>query len=85
MCTTITYQLFMSHSLVQQQRTKHVEMDIHFVREKVRLGYVCVIKWVIIPTLITVGMRGGVGVILRCFKNSGRCVGPTSLSLNLEM
>ena len=27
---------------VQHQRTKHVEIDIHFVREKVALGRLCV-------------------------------------------
>ncbi|KAK4359715.1 hypothetical protein RND71_021944 [Anisodus tanguticus] len=30
----------MSHNPVQHQRTKHIEMDIHFVREKVALGEV---------------------------------------------
>ncbi|KAD5803001.1 hypothetical protein E3N88_14361 [Mikania micrantha] len=28
---------------VQHQRTKHVEIDIHFVREKVRMGHVRVL------------------------------------------
>ncbi|KAK4374908.1 hypothetical protein RND71_005585 [Anisodus tanguticus] len=32
--------IYMSHNLVQHQRTKHIEMDIHFVREKVALGQV---------------------------------------------
>ncbi|XP_021718914.1 uncharacterized protein LOC110686623 [Chenopodium quinoa] len=30
--------IYLSGNLVQHQRTKHVEMDIHFVREKVALG-----------------------------------------------
>ncbi|KAJ9566714.1 hypothetical protein OSB04_002680 [Centaurea solstitialis] len=35
--------VFLSHNPVQHQRTKHVEIDIHFVREKVRLGQVRVL------------------------------------------
>nr|KYP48682.1 Copia protein [Cajanus cajan] len=27
--------IYLSNNLVQHQRTKHIEMDIHFVREKV--------------------------------------------------
>ncbi|KAK4352549.1 hypothetical protein RND71_028067 [Anisodus tanguticus] len=32
--------IYMSHNPVQHQRTKHIEMDIHFVREKVARGQV---------------------------------------------
>ncbi|XP_076934027.1 uncharacterized protein LOC143600139 [Bidens hawaiensis] len=35
--------VYLSHNPVQHQRTKHVEIDIHFVREKVRLGHVRVL------------------------------------------
>ncbi|KAK4348838.1 hypothetical protein RND71_031593 [Anisodus tanguticus] len=35
--------IYLSHNLVQHQRTKHIEMDIHFVREKVALGHVKVL------------------------------------------
>lgn len=35
--------VYMSHNPVQHQRTKHVEMDIHFVHEKVTLGHICVL------------------------------------------
>lgn len=35
--------VYMSHNPVQHQRTKHVEMDIHFVREKVALGHIRVL------------------------------------------
>ncbi|XP_035829996.1 uncharacterized mitochondrial protein AtMg00810-like [Helianthus annuus] len=35
--------IYLSHNPVQHQRTKHVEIDIHFVREKVRLGAVRVL------------------------------------------
>jgi hypothetical protein len=32
-----------SINLVQQQRTKHIEIDLHFVREHVAVGDVCVL------------------------------------------
>ncbi|KAK9069547.1 hypothetical protein SSX86_011451 [Deinandra increscens subsp. villosa] len=35
--------VYLSENPVQHQRTKHVELDIHFVREKVRLGQVKVL------------------------------------------
>ncbi|KAJ0568595.1 putative RNA-directed DNA polymerase [Helianthus annuus] len=35
--------VYLSDNPVQHQRTKHVELDIHFVREKVRLGQVRVL------------------------------------------
>jgi hypothetical protein len=37
----------MSSNPVHHQRTKHIEIDIHFVREKVALGHVCVLH---VPT-----------------------------------
>lgn len=35
--------VYLSHNPMQHQRTKHVEIDIHFVREKVRMGQVHVL------------------------------------------
>ncbi|MFS7986065.1 putative RNA-directed DNA polymerase [Helianthus anomalus] len=35
--------VYLSDNPVQHQRTKHIEIDIHFVREKVRLGHVRVL------------------------------------------
>ncbi|KAI3797236.1 hypothetical protein L1987_32491 [Smallanthus sonchifolius] len=35
--------VYLSENPVQHQRTKHVEIDIHFVREKVRLGQIRVL------------------------------------------
>ena len=35
--------IYLSGNLVQHQRTKHIEMDIHFVREKVAKGEVRVL------------------------------------------
>ena len=39
--------IFLSGNPVQHQRTKHIQMDIHFVREKVALGQVRVLH---VPT-----------------------------------
>ncbi|KAK4353197.1 hypothetical protein RND71_028715 [Anisodus tanguticus] len=35
--------VYLSHNLVQHQRTKNIEMDIHFVREKVAMSHVRVL------------------------------------------
>ncbi|KAK4378517.1 hypothetical protein RND71_000379 [Anisodus tanguticus] len=35
--------IYLSHNPVQHHRTKHIEMDIHFVREKVVIGHVKVL------------------------------------------
>ncbi|GKE44464.1 ribonuclease H-like domain-containing protein, partial [Tanacetum coccineum] len=35
--------VYMSANLVQHQRTKHIEIDIHFVRDIVTVGHVCVL------------------------------------------
>jgi len=35
--------IYLSCNPVQHQRTKHIEMDIHFVREKVARGQACVL------------------------------------------
>lgn len=35
--------VYLSNNPVQHQRTKHIEIDIHFVREKVRLGHIKVL------------------------------------------
>ncbi|KAI3799572.1 hypothetical protein L1987_34871 [Smallanthus sonchifolius] len=39
--------VYLSDNPVQHQRTKHVEIDIHFVREKVRIGHIKVLH---VPT-----------------------------------
>ena len=39
--------VYMSGNPVQHRRTKHIDIDIHFVREKVALGQVCVLH---VPT-----------------------------------
>ena len=35
--------VYLSGNPVQHQRTKHVELDIHFVREKVQVGHIRVL------------------------------------------
>lgn len=50
--TTLVYcdnvsAVYMSSNLVQHQRTKHIEIDLHFVREKVAAGDVRVLH---VPT-----------------------------------
>lgn len=41
-CDNISY-VYLATNLVKHQRTKHIELDIHFVREKVVVGEVKVI------------------------------------------
>jgi hypothetical protein len=45
-CNNISV-VYLSNNLVQHQRTKHVEIDLHFVREKVAIGQVRVLH---VPT-----------------------------------
>jgi hypothetical protein len=35
--------VYLSTNPVQHQRTKHVEIDLHFIRERVAIGDVCVL------------------------------------------
>ncbi|XP_071687662.1 secreted RxLR effector protein 161-like [Rutidosis leptorrhynchoides] len=58
--------IFLSENRVQHQRTKHIEMYIHFVREKVTRGEVSVMQ---VRIRINVGVKftnGGPGIKLGC-------------------
>ena len=35
--------MYLPFNLVHHQRTKHVEIDLHFVKERVVVGHVCVL------------------------------------------
>jgi len=53
-CATVVYcdnisAVYMSSNPVQHQRTKHIEIDLHFVRERVALGHVKVLH---VPTTL---------------------------------
>jgi hypothetical protein len=39
--------VYLSTNLIQHQRTKHVEIDLHFVRKRVAIGDICVLH---VPT-----------------------------------
>jgi hypothetical protein len=52
MCATLVYcdnisTVYLFTNLVQHQCTKHVEIDLYFVRERVAIGDVCVLH---VPT-----------------------------------
>jgi hypothetical protein len=44
-CSTLVYYdngsaVYLAPNLVQHQRTKHIEIDLHFIRDKVAIGEV---------------------------------------------
>jgi len=43
--------VYLSDNLVQHQHTKHIKMDIHFVREKVVRGHVRVLR---VPSVLNI-------------------------------
>jgi hypothetical protein len=47
--TAITSAVYLSTNLVQHHRTKHVEIDLHFIRERVAVGDVRVLS---VPTTL---------------------------------
>ena len=64
----------MSSNPVQHQRTKHIEIDLHFVRERVALDEICVLH---VPTssqfadIFTKGLPTGVFLDFRSSLNIG--------------
>jgi hypothetical protein len=64
--------VYLSTNPVQHQRTKHVEIDLHFVRERVATGNVWVLS---VPTtlqfadIFTKGLPSSVFLDFRCSLN----------------
>jgi len=50
--------VYMSSNPVQHQRTKHIEIDLHFVRERVALGHVKVLHVPLRLSMLTSSPRG---------------------------
>jgi hypothetical protein len=66
--------IYMSSNPVQHRRTKHIEIDIHFVREKVALGEVRVLH---MPSshqfadIMTKGLPSALGVSFQSMRSAG--------------
>jgi hypothetical protein len=50
--------VYLSTNPIQHQRTKHVEMDLHFVREKVAIGQLRVLHVPTISQFANIFMKG---------------------------
>jgi hypothetical protein len=50
--------VYLSTNLIQHQRTKHVEIDLHFIREKVVIGQVHVLHVLTISQFIDIFTKG---------------------------
>lgn len=69
--------VYMSMNPVHHKRTKHIELDIHFVRERVQLGELCVLH---VPTgeqYANIMTKGLPTVTFETFRSS-LCVVPTT-------
>jgi hypothetical protein len=62
--------LYMSSNPVQHQRTKHVEIDLHFVREKVALGVVRVLHVPMTSQFADIFTKGLLSVVFTEFRTS---------------
>lgn len=60
----------MSSNPMQDQRTKHIEIDLHFVREKVALGQVKVLHVPIAFQYVDIFTKGLPTSLFLAFKNS---------------
>ncbi|XP_071727267.1 uncharacterized mitochondrial protein AtMg00810-like [Rutidosis leptorrhynchoides] len=62
--------IFLSGNPIQHQRTKHIEMDIHIVREKVARGHIRILH---VPTrfqIVDIFTKGLPRVVFEDFRNS---------------
>jgi hypothetical protein len=50
--------VYLSTNLVQHQRTKHVEIDLHFVRELIAVGYIRVLHIPMTSQFINIFTKG---------------------------
>jgi hypothetical protein len=62
--------MYLSNNPVQHQRTKHVEIDLHFVREKVTIGQVCVLHVLTTSQFADVFMEGLSSSVFDEFRSS---------------
>ncbi|KAG5057600.1 hypothetical protein JHK82_012582 [Glycine max] len=62
--------IYLSGNLVQHQRTKHIEMDIHFIREKVARGEVCVLHVSSRYQIVDIFTKGLPRVLFNDFRDS---------------
>ena len=61
---------YLAHNPVQHRRTKHIELDIHFVREKVALGAVRVLHVPSSPQYADIFTKGLPAVLFHEFRSS---------------
>lgn len=62
--------VYLSNNSVQNQRTKHIEMDIHFVRKNVARGQICILH---VPSRFQIADKFTKALLLQLFhdiKNS---------------
>lgn len=62
--------VYLAHNLVQHRRTKHIELDIHFVREKVALGVVRVLHVPSLSQYADIFTKGLLVVLFNEFRSS---------------
>jgi hypothetical protein len=67
----------MSRNPVHHRRTKHIEIDIHFVREKVAIGELRVLQIPSAKQFAVIFTKGLPSALFHDFRNS-LCVGATS-------
>jgi hypothetical protein len=62
--------VYLSTNPVQHQRTKHVEIDLHFVREKVAIGQVCVLHVLMTSQFTDIFTKGLPSSVFNEFQSS---------------